>query len=178
MVWLVGWIFAVTVYAESPLGVSVVPGRFAETCHHKRGEISIMYEAELMAVATGAAGTLVAAIATSGADKMRLKVAHFFRRGTPDQQGAAAQAVDDTAATLSTPSAEARELAATVWARLIVQYLAEHRDAMSEVGELAVPTPPASRVWNQHNTGTGTFIGGDVHGGLTFNYGGVPDGGR
>lgn len=49
---------------------------------------------------------------------------------------------------------------------------------MSEVGELAVPTSPASRVWNQHNTGTGTFIGGDVHGGLTFNYGGVPDGGR
>jgi hypothetical protein len=30
---------------------------------------------------------------------------------------------------------------------------------MSEVDELAVPTPPASKVWNQHNTGTGTFIG-------------------
>lgn len=50
--------------------------------------------------------------------------------------------------------------------------------AMSEVDELAVPTPPASKVWNQHNTGTGTFIGGDVHGGMTFNYGGASDGGR
>jgi hypothetical protein len=137
-----------------------------------------MYDAELMAVATGAAGTLVAAIATSGAEKMRLKVAHFFRRATPDQQRAAAQAVDDTAAQLTSPSAEAQALAAAAWAQLIAQYLAEHRDAMSEVDELAVPTPAASKIWNQHNTGAGTFIGGDVHGGLTLNYGGAPDGGH
>ncbi|MBK3532687.1 hypothetical protein JHN61_28905 [Streptomyces sp. MBT67] len=137
-----------------------------------------MYDAELMAVATGAAGTLVAAIATSGAEKMRLKVAHFFRLANPDQQRAAAQAVDDTAAQLTSPSAEAQELAATVWARLIVQYLAEHRGAMSEVDQLAVPAPAASKVWNQHNTDTGTFIGGDVHGGMTVNYGGAPDGGH
>lgn len=39
--------------------------------------------------------------------------------------------------------------------------------------ELAMlPTLPASKVWNQHNTGTGTSIGGDVHGGVTFDYGG------
>lgn len=87
-----------------------MPGRFAGAGNHERGEISIMYEAELMAVATGAAGTLVAAIATSGADKMRLKVAHFFRRGTTEEQRAAAQAVDDIAAILATPTAEAREL--------------------------------------------------------------------
>lgn len=137
-----------------------------------------MYDAELMAVATGAAGTLVAAIATSGAEQMRLKVAHFFRRATPDQQRAAAQAVDDTAAQLTVPSPEAQALAATAWAQLIAQYLVEHRDAMSEVDELVVSTVRTSKIWNQHNTGTGTFIGGDVHGGLTFNYGGASDGGR
>ncbi|MEU2746712.1 hypothetical protein ABZ613_10480 [Streptomyces collinus] len=49
---------------------------------------------------------------------------------------------------------------------------------MSEVDELAVHNMPASKVWNQHNTGTGTFIGGDVHGGMTFNYGGASDVGR
>lgn len=146
--------------------------------HHERGDISIMYDAELMAVATGAAGTLVAAIATSGAEKMRLKVAHFFRRATPEQQRTAAQAVDDTAAQLTSPSPETQALAATAWAQLIAQYLAEHGDAVSEVDELAVPAPPASKVWNQHNSGTGTFIGGDVHGGMTFNYGGASDGGR
>lgn len=123
-------------------------------------------------------GTIVAAIATSGAEKMRLKVAHLFRRATPDQQRAAAQAVDDTAARLASPSPEAQALAATTWAQLIVRYLAENRYAMSEVDELAVPTPLASKVWNQHNNGTGTFIGGDVHGGMTFNYGGAPDRGR
>ncbi|MEV5600226.1 MULTISPECIES: hypothetical protein [Streptomyces] len=137
-----------------------------------------MYDAELMAVATGAASTLVAAIAASGAEKMRLKVAYFFRRATTEQQRSAAQAVDNTATQLTSPSPETQALAATAWAHLIAQYLAEHRDALSEVDELAGPTPPASKVWNQHNTGTGTFIGGDVHGGLTFNYGGASDGGR
>ncbi|MCT2589802.1 hypothetical protein LHJ74_07720 [Streptomyces sp. N2-109] len=135
-----------------------------------------MYDAELMAVATGAAGTLVAAIAASGAEKMRLKVAHFFRRANLDQRRAAAQAVNDTAAQLTSPTPEAQALAATAWAQLLARYLAEHRDAMSEVDELAVPTPPASKVWNQSNTGTGTFIGGDVRGGMTLNYGGTPDG--
>ncbi|MFF3328732.1 hypothetical protein ACFYWX_04100 [Streptomyces sp. NPDC002888] len=137
-----------------------------------------MYDADLMAVATGAASTLVAAIATSGAEKMRLKVAHFFRRATPEQQRAATQAVDDTAAQLTSPAPETRALAETVWAQLFARYLAEHREALSEVDELAVPTPSVSKVWNQHNTGTGTFIGGDVHGGMTFNYGGASDGGR
>jgi len=137
-----------------------------------------MYDAELMAVATGAAGTLVAAIATSGAEKMRLKVAHFFRWATPNEQRVAAQAVDDTAAQLASPSPETEALAASAWTQLIARYLAEHRDAMSEVDELAVPTQPTSKVWNQHNTGAGTFIGGDVHGGMTFNYGGASDGGR
>ncbi|WP_405847412.1 hypothetical protein OG211_08140 [Streptomyces niveus] len=74
-----------------------------------------MYDAELMAVATGAAGTLVAAIATSGSEKMRLRVARFFRRAAPDQQRAAAQAVDDTAAQLTSLSPEAQALAATAW---------------------------------------------------------------
>ncbi|MEU2746713.1 hypothetical protein ABZ613_10485 [Streptomyces collinus] len=74
-----------------------------------------MYDAELMAVATGAAGTLVAAIAASGAEKMRLKVAHFFRRANLDQRRAAAQAVDDTAAQLTSPTPEAQALAATAW---------------------------------------------------------------
>lgn len=137
-----------------------------------------MYETELMAVATGAAGTLVAAIATSGAEKMRVKVAHFFRRATPDQLRAATQAVDDTAAQLASPAADTQAIATNAWAELIAQYLAEHRGAMSEVDELALPTPPASKVWNQHNTGTGTFIGGDVHGGVTFHYGRASDGGH
>lgn len=137
-----------------------------------------MYNAELMAVATGAAGTLVAAIASSGAERVRLRVEHFFRRATPDQQRAAAQAVDDTAAQLASPSSRAQTLATAAWAQLIAEYLAEHRDAINEVNELATPAPPTSKSWSQHNSGTGTFIGGDVHGDMTFNYGGAPDGGR
>ncbi|MGW3127061.1 hypothetical protein [Streptomyces sp. NPDC001123] len=137
-----------------------------------------MYETELMAVATGAAGTLVAAIATSGAEKMRVKVAHFFRRATPEQQRAATQAVDDTAAQLTPPGSDSQAIATNAWAELIAHYLAEHPDAISDIDELGSPTPPDSKVWNQRNTGTGTFIGGDVRGDVVFNYGGAPDGGR
>ncbi|MEU9502621.1 hypothetical protein [Streptomyces sp. NPDC048196] len=136
-----------------------------------------MYDAELMSVATGAAGSLVAAIATWGAEKMRGRVMHFFRQGSAAQRRAAAQAVDDTATQLTSSAEGADALAANVWTQLIAQYLAQHRDAMSEIGDLAVPAPP-SKVWHQHNRGTGTFIGGDVHGGVTFNYGEAADGGR
>jgi hypothetical protein len=137
-----------------------------------------MYDADLMAVATGAAGTLAAAIATWGAERMRAKVAHFFRRGTPDQQRMAARAVDDTAAQLDSRSPEAQALAVIAWTRLISQHLTEHSDAIHEVDELAVPTPLALKVWNQHNTGTGTFIGGEVYGGVTLNHGGASDDGH
>jgi hypothetical protein len=139
---------------------------------------SIMYETELWAVATGAAGTLVAAIATYGAERVRLKVTRFFRHATPDQQRVAAQAVDDTAAQLASPAPDTQDLAVSMWARLISQYLAEHRDAMGEVDELVMPAPTGPKTWNQHNNGAGTFIGGDVYGGVTFNYGGASDGGN
>jgi hypothetical protein len=135
-----------------------------------------MYDAELMAVATGAAGTLVAAIASSGAERVRSKIEHFFRRATPDQQRAIARAVDDTTAQLATPSLEAQTPATATWAQLIAEYLTQHRDAIHELNELGAPVPLNSNVWRQHNSGAGTFIGGDVHGGLTFNYGGAQDG--
>lgn len=137
-----------------------------------------MYDSDLTAVATGAAGTLVAAIATSGAERMRRRVAHFFRRATADRQRAAAQAVDDTAAQLAARSPDARALAVSAWARLIEQQLTDHRDAAAELDELAVPTSVTSKVWNQRNTGAGTFIGGDLYGGATFIHGGAPDAGQ
>jgi hypothetical protein len=132
-----------------------------------------MYDAELMAVATGAAGTLVASIATWGAEEARAKVAHFFRLADSDQQDDAARAVNETAASLRQPDAGAHAAAVSVWIRLIARYLADHREAVTEIDELVALGPSVSKVWNQHNTGTGTFIGGDVHGGMTLNHGGA-----
>ncbi|MDG4858779.1 hypothetical protein P8605_11555 [Streptomyces sp. T-3] len=135
-----------------------------------------MYEAELMATATGAAGTLVAAIATWGAENARAKVVRFFRRGGQDQQRAAVQAVDDTVARLASPDPGAQALSVSLWAQLFAQYLAEHREAAAELDELTAVGTAAVKVVNQHNTGAGTFIGGDVHGGITLHQGGAPDG--
>ncbi|MFB6887727.1 hypothetical protein ACFCX4_00215 [Kitasatospora sp. NPDC056327] len=137
-----------------------------------------MYDAEITAVATGAAGTLVAAIATWGAGKMQSTVAHFFRLGTAHQQQAATVAVGTTAAQLSSEDGEARAAATEAWAEAIARYLSEHREAMAEVDGLAQPMPSTSNVWNQRNSGTGTFIGGNVYGGLTLSQDGTPDGGR
>jgi hypothetical protein len=140
--------------------------------------ISIMYEPELLAVATGAAGTIVAAITTWGAETMRVRVGHFFHRATPEQQRAAVQAVNETVAQLDSPGADPAAIAATTWTGLIARYVAEYPDALDEVGELSALTAPVSKVWQQQNTGTGTFIGGDVHGGVVFNNGGLVDGGN
>ncbi|MFJ9771985.1 hypothetical protein ACIRVF_12170 [Kitasatospora sp. NPDC101157] len=137
-----------------------------------------MYDAEIAAVATGAAGTLVAAITTWGAGKMQATVAHFFRRGTPQEQRAAMEAVNATATELSSGGDEARTAAAAAWTEILTQYLSDHRDLLGEVGVLGRPGSPVSSVWNQRNTGSGTFIGGSVYGGLTIQQGGGPDGGR
>ncbi|MGW2342727.1 hypothetical protein [Streptomyces sp. NPDC001661] len=138
-----------------------------------------MYEAELVAVATGAAGTLVAAIATSGAQATKAQVMRFFRHGTPGQQRAAIQEIDDTTARLGSSATDAHGQSVRAWAELITQYVIEHREAVDEIGELTEAGERGTvRVWNQHNTGSGTFIGGDVHGGLTLHHGGTPDGQR
>ncbi|MFG3227572.1 hypothetical protein ACGF07_22690 [Kitasatospora sp. NPDC048194] len=137
-----------------------------------------MYDAEVTAVATGAAGTLVAAIATWGAGKMQVAVGHFFRRGTPQEQRAAMEAVNATAAELSSGGDGARAAAAAAWTEVLAQYLSDHRDLLGEVDGLGRPGSAVSSVWNQHNTGTGTFVGGNVYGGLTIQQGGGPDDGR
>lgn len=137
-----------------------------------------VFETEIMTVATGAAGSLVAAIATWGTEKMRTQVKHFFRHATPEQQTAAIQAVDDTAARLSSDHADSQAATVDAWIARLAQYLTEHHDAMAEIDDLATPPITTSKTWNQHNHSTGTFIGGDVHGGVTFNFGGASDGGR
>jgi hypothetical protein len=130
-----------------------------------------MYDAELLTVATGAAGTLVAAIATWGAEEARAKVAHFFHRDTA-QRDVAVRAVEETAARLQRPDAAAHAGAVSLWVGLIAPYLAQHREAMSELDELATSTRPGAQVWNQNNHGSGTFIGGSVHGPVTLHAGG------
>ncbi|MER8087259.1 hypothetical protein ACIO6T_10840 [Streptomyces sp. NPDC087532] len=53
-------------------------------------------------------------------------------------------------------------------------YLAAYPDARTDLEALASAAPPATRTLNigsQHNHGSGTFIGGDNHGGVTVTNG-------
>ncbi|MCJ0873307.1 hypothetical protein [Streptomyces sp. AP-93] len=49
-----------------------------------------------------------------------------------------------------------------------------HLDAHPEaIPEFKALTMEGTTVYNQQNTGSGLFIGGDNHGGLTINHGGL-----
>ncbi|MEU6347527.1 hypothetical protein ABZ883_42165 [Streptomyces sp. NPDC046977] len=133
-----------------------------------------MSETELMAIATGAAGTIAAAMATSGALAIRDRVATLFHRGTAAEQSEALDAVDRDAASLA--DGRPVEQVTRLWAVRIASYLAAHPEAVPDATRLAQPPRvDASQTWHQHNTGRGTFIGRDVHGGITSNHNGPSD---
>lgn len=119
-----------------------------------------MFDAETTAILTGAAGNIVAYMLSGRVDALRTWVVRIFRDG-PDQLHAIE---GDTAAlashTLSVADAKAR------WAAMLAYYLAEHPEARAEIQ--AISAAPAvirsMSVQQQHNHGSGTFVGGDNYG--------------
>ncbi|MFE2727730.1 hypothetical protein [Kitasatospora sp. NPDC059327] len=117
------------------------------------------------AVATGAAGNVIAHLLTGRADALRTRVAAVFRRGTAQQRTEALTALEHDRAAL----AERRESETAVAARWTDRFLTQldaHPEARGDVEALAAGSP--SRVIGaQHNHGSGVFVGGDNHGGIT-----------
>ncbi|GGP36402.1 hypothetical protein [Streptomyces abikoensis] len=122
-----------------------------------------MYEAEIMTVATGAAGTLVAAGVSGGAHALRARIVALFRHGTSEEQAAALAVVEQEAGLTEGERIEAL-------ATRIAAYLVAHPDAIPEVK--AVAADFKATTYYQHNTGSGIFIGRDHVGDLTINHGG------
>ncbi|MFE1961999.1 hypothetical protein [Streptomyces sp. NPDC059479] len=112
-------------------------------------------------VASGAAGTLIGGAVTGGANWFRMKVRELVRRGTTTEQDAMIAVLDDENAT---PEELTHRLIP-----LIEAHLDEYPEASSEFKTLALTGPT---VYNQTNRGSGVFIGGNNHGGLTINPGG------
>ncbi|GAA2288615.1 hypothetical protein GCM10010145_68900 [Streptomyces ruber] len=112
-------------------------------------------------VASGAAGTLIGGALTGGAIWFRTKIRELARRGTAAEQDAMIAVLDDENAT---PEELTHRLTP-----LIEAHLRSHSAAVSEFKALALTGPT---IYNQTNSGSGVFIGGDNHGGLTINPGG------
>lgn len=111
-------------------------------------------------VANGTAVTLATGAVTGGAVWISTKVRNLLHRGTPAEQDAVIAVFDDLSAT-------PEELTAR-----LTPLLQAHLDAYPEaINEFKALTVTGSTVYNQHNTGSGLFIGGDNHGGLTINHG-------
>ncbi|MFI9789099.1 hypothetical protein ACIHEI_37130 [Kitasatospora sp. NPDC051984] len=141
-----------------------------------------MLDPDLVTIATGAGGTIVASMITKGAIVARARIAGLFRRGTPDEQTAAINAFDNDArvlaewARVTDQNAElAAELAGAMdqisqeWARRIVEYVTAHPEALSDFEALAAAAT-VSNFGVQHNSGSGTFINGTVIGGVHNSY--------
>ncbi|MFB6847922.1 hypothetical protein ACFCXS_24120 [Streptomyces sp. NPDC056373] len=122
-----------------------------------------MYEAEIMTVASGAAGTLVAAGVTGGAQALRARVVALFRRGTVQEQDAAVAAAESASGRTETERIEAL-------AALIAAHLVAHPDARPDIEAAAADSNAV--IYHQHNTGSGVFVGRDHLGDLTINHGG------
>ncbi|MFB6441715.1 hypothetical protein ACFCVY_33905 [Streptomyces sp. NPDC056411] len=142
-----------------------------------------MFDPELVSIATGAAGTIVASMVTGGAVAIRPRIAQLFRRGTQDEQTLALNAHDNDSRTLaewaraadSDPAiapdlACAEEQITQEWAQRLAEYVASHPETRSDL-EAIVGAGASSNNGSQRNTGSGTFVNGTVIGGIRNTYG-------
>ncbi|MFI6082519.1 hypothetical protein ACIBBB_16335 [Streptomyces sp. NPDC051217] len=143
-----------------------------------------MLDPELVSVATGAAGTIVASMLTGGALAVRPRIAQLFRGGTQDEQALALNTHDNDARTLSEwvhaaasePSA-ASDLARVQdqltqeWVQRLAEYVDRHQEARPDLAAIA-SAGAVSSIESQHNSGSGTFVNGTVTGGIHNTYGG------
>ena len=126
-----------------------------------------MIEETAAAIATGAAGNIVAYMLNNKVDALREWSALVFRRGTAHERTEVLSALDQDAADLS----EARTTEAEVltrWIQVLTSYLTTHPEAAADIGSLAAGRSSSriSVVGSQTNSGPGTFIAGNSYGGV------------
>jgi hypothetical protein len=121
------------------------------------------------AIATGAAGNIIAHLLDGKLDSLRAQVARIFRHGTDEQQTAALQALDTDAAALARRTIAGSDLTER-WADLLLSYLSAHPGAREdlEAFALAADTNEPMNIGSQNNYGAGPFIGRDNYGSMTF----------
>ncbi|KUL50314.1 hypothetical protein [Streptomyces sp. NRRL S-1521] len=133
-----------------------------------------MLDEAAIAVTTGAASNVVAYLLQGRVDALRTRLSTIFRRGTAQQQSDALRTLDEDADALAQHTVTEADITAR-WAGLLTAFLATCPEARADIEDLASATPTTTKKTNigsQHNHGSGTFIGGDNHGGVTVTGGG------
>jgi hypothetical protein len=130
---------------------------------------------ELMFAATTADAAFLTQASQEGYQRVREAIGRLVRRsGREDEAAAQLERLDRERTAVSQAHAGDREsvvrAAAVAWAPLFLRLAESEPVAYAELLALARQDHPASVV-NQHNHGTGTFINGNVEGGLTINHG-------
>lgn len=122
------------------------------------------------AIATGAAGNIIAHLLDGQLDALRAQVARIFRHGTDEEQTAALQALETDAAALARRTIPGSDLTER-WADLLLSYLSAHPGAREDIEAftLTADTAEPMNVGCQNNYGAGPFIGRDNYGSMTFN---------
>jgi hypothetical protein len=121
------------------------------------------------AIATGAAGNVIAYMLNGRVDALRTQVAGMFRHGTPQERTTVLRGLDEDARALKREEVSRADLTER-WINLLASYLAQHPEARSDI-EAFSSLHTASRIINigsQHNIGSGLFIGGDNHGDISL----------
>jgi hypothetical protein len=122
------------------------------------------------AIATGAAGNIIAHLLDGQLDALRAQVARIFRHGTGQEQTAALQALETDAVALAGRTIARSDLTER-WACLLLSHLSAHPGAREDIEAFALTagTNEPMNVGSQNNYGTGPFIGRDNYGSMTFN---------
>jgi len=132
-----------------------------------------MFDEVATAVATGAAGNIVAYMLNGRIDALRGQVARIFRHGTEQERSAVLHTLKVDAVALAEQRASKTDVNER-WTSLLLSYLSTHPEARGDIETLA-SAPGINETMNigsQHNHGSGPFIGGDNYGKMTFKAGG------
>ncbi|MFE4517215.1 hypothetical protein ACFRMQ_23820 [Kitasatospora sp. NPDC056783] len=141
-----------------------------------------MIDPALFAVTTGAGGSIVASMITGGTQAIRARIVELFHRGTSEEQASVEAAFDSDARRLAewaraaendtnftADLSRAAERVSQEWARRFSDYVTAHPEARPRLEALAMAAT-VSNSGNQHNTGPGAFINGNVAGGVHNSY--------
>lgn len=117
-----------------------------------------------MAIATGAAGNIVAYMMSGRVDALREGIARIFRHA-PDEQQADAQRALDTDAVALTEQSEQQPGVSLRWATRLAMELNEHPEVRQDVAALArLNIADHLRITFHSNTGSGPYVAGNNNG--------------
>ncbi len=123
-----------------------------------------MLDEATMAIATGAAGNVVAYMLSGRVDALRERIVRVFRRAPEEQQEEVRRALDTDATALADRSASQSDVSLR-WAMRLAIELHAHPDARPDIAALAaLEVGDRAQISIHTNTGSGPYVAGNNNG--------------